>query len=191
MKQEELWKEVVGYEGIYEVSNLGNIKSLKRNVNTLFGKPRMQEEFILLKENLKGGYLGCNLSNNGSVKKVKIHRIVAISFIPNKENKPCVNHIDGNKKNNKLENLEWATYKENSVHASENGLSSTYWLGKGGKGYFANKKINQYDTSMNYIKTHDSATLASKEVGVNKSGIIRAANGKIQTSGGFKWKYID
>lgn len=187
----EIWKDIPGYEGCYQVSNLGNIKSLKRTVNTLFGRPKVQDEFIFLKENLKGGYLGVNLSNNGSVKKMKIHRLVAMAFISNPENKKCVNHIDGNKQNNHIENLEWVTYKENSVHASNIGLSSTYWSGKGGKGYFANMKINQYDLNMNFIKTHDSATLASKEVGIDKSCIIRAANGKIKQSKGFRWKYVN
>lgn len=106
---QEIWKDIVGYEGLYQVSNMGRVRSLKRN--------------IILKptSDMNGkGYYFVNLKR-GNPKK--IHRLVAKAFIPNPDNKPEVNHIDGNTKNNKIDNLEWCTHQENCVHY-------TYCLGQ-------------------------------------------------------------
>jgi hypothetical protein len=109
---EEVWKEVIGYEGLYQVSNLGKVKSIKKN--------------ILLKPVFdKRGYNMVSLYINGKGKTNKIHRIIAIAFIPNPENKPQVNHKDCNKNNNSVENLEWNTNRENIQHAYNNGLKQS------------------------------------------------------------------
>ena len=100
----EVWKKIEGFEN-YEVSNLGNVRS-----NHYF-KTRM-----LNQETVKG-YLRVSLCKNNKVKRFLVHRLVAIYFIENKENKPCVNHIDGNKKNNIVSNLEWCTHSENERHS--------------------------------------------------------------------------
>ena len=97
----EFWKPIYGYEGLYEVSNFGRVKSVK------FKKSRLKT----LYKNEKG-YLYTYLYKNGVREKLRIHRLVALAFIPNPENKPTVNHIDEDKSNNKVSNLEWATYKE-------------------------------------------------------------------------------
>jgi len=106
--ENEIWKDVKGYEGLYKVSNLGHIKNSK-------GK--------LLKPTLRSnGYLVKNLNKDGVKTQYKMHRIVCGAFIENPENKPDVNHIDGNKQNNKLTNLEWCNRSENMIHAVQTGL---------------------------------------------------------------------
>ncbi len=113
--KKEIWKPVPEYEGIYEVSNLGRIKSLSR------GK---RKEKILNPNS--GRYKNVFLSKNGDYCKMLLHRIVAIVFIPNPENKPQVNHKDGNKFNNEVSNLEWCTHQENMNHAYVTGLIPKY-----------------------------------------------------------------
>lgn len=111
---EELWKDIKGYEGLYQVSNLGNVKSLERlvyNQHNNYIKP----ERILKPRRKEDGYLQVYLYNNGK-KQAYVHRLVAESFIPNTDNKAQVNHIDFNKENNIVENLEWVTAVENLRH---------------------------------------------------------------------------
>lgn len=121
----EVWKDIKGYEGLYQVSNLGRVKSLARTWNA--GKNakinRYSPERIMRLEKMKKGYLRACLSKSGSREKILAHVIVAKMFIDNHENKPQVNHKDGNKQNNKASNLEFVTNKENNNHAWENGLN--------------------------------------------------------------------
>ena len=113
MKNEQ-WKDIEGYEGLYQISNLGRVKRLI-GIN-------IYKEHYLKPVKDRYGYLYVCLSKNNKHKVKTLHRLVAIYFIPNPDNKPCVNHIDGNKKNNKVENLEWCTYKENTCHAYKTSL---------------------------------------------------------------------
>lgn len=101
MENMEIWKEIVGYEN-YQVSSLGKVK----NSNNLILKPC-----------LNGNYYRHGFSKNNKSKQMKLHRLIAIAFIPNPENLPCINHIDGNKLNNSIENLEWCTHRNNQLHA--------------------------------------------------------------------------
>lgn len=118
---EETWKPIKGYEGLYEVSNFGRIKALEKRVDK--GKcHRSWKEHFLKYVVDQNGYFRTNLSKNGTNKTVKVHRIVAETFVENLENKKTVNHIDGNKQNNKVENLEWATQSENMKHACQTKL---------------------------------------------------------------------
>jgi len=123
--QQEIWKDIPGYEGLYKVSNLGNIKSLKR----LFlhqGKRLLQiNERILKPLVYKKGYPMVGIFKDGVTKKAYIHRLVAQTFIPNPENKQQVNHKDGNKQNNTASNLEWCTQSENIQHAFKTGLNKS------------------------------------------------------------------
>lgn len=123
---EEEWKPVVGYLGVYEVSNHGRIKSVDRAImvedfNRTYERSDKGKELSLNKHTQ--GYLTCSLTRNSITKTKYVHRLVAEAFLPNFNNHPMVNHIDGNKTNNCVENLEWCTSKENVIHSYETGLS--------------------------------------------------------------------
>ena len=118
---EEIWKDVIGYEGLYQVSNLGTIKSLSRTrKNHTNGIACVKER--MLNPSTSNGYKCVQLRKNCSGKFIAVHRLVALMFLNNTEDKPTVNHIDGNKLNNVVSNLEWATYTENNIHAIKNKL---------------------------------------------------------------------
>lgn len=106
----EIWKDIKGYEGLYQISNLGRVKSYKRN------------NIILKPGKTKRGYMVVSLCSKKSIKKVYIHRLVAQSFIKNINSFEQVNHIDGDKANNKVDNLEWVSAKDNVIHAYKNNL---------------------------------------------------------------------
>lgn len=116
----EEWRPVPGYEGMHEVSNFGRVKSLSFEVIGRGGKPRRKKELILKPGILGRFYHGVKLS--GMHRLLLVHRLVAQAFIPNPENKPYVNHIDGHKTNNHVSNLEWVTPAENNSHALKSGL---------------------------------------------------------------------
>ena len=119
--QTEIWKAVAGYEGLYEVSNTGKVRSLERI--TSVGRRGIGKE--LRQYLLPCGYLDVSLSSNGKVKHKRVHRLVANAFCENQDNKDEVNHIDGNKQNNNACNLEWCTKSENMIHAYQEGLQTT------------------------------------------------------------------
>lgn len=114
----EEWKNIEGYEGLYQVSNYGNIRSLDKTVNDYRGKEARTIKGKLLKPFDSGnGYLVISLHRNGKRKNFYVHRLVAIHFVKNTDNKKVVNHKDHNKSNNNAENLEWVTIKENVSHS--------------------------------------------------------------------------
>lgn len=122
---EEIWKDVVGCEGYYQVSNLGRIKSLDRQiVNRLGVVTNFSSKIMYLKAG-KFGYIIANINTSGYKRQVKAHRLVAMAFIPNPLNKPQVNHINGIKTDNRVENLEWCTASENRIHALKTGLANS------------------------------------------------------------------
>lgn len=125
----EVWKDINGYEGLYKVSNYSNVKSLQREVPRKKGANnstyRTVQEKILKKFKRGRGYNCVRLTKNGKSKNKKVSRLVANAFVPNPENKPQVNHIDGVKTNDLPVNLEWSTLKENHRHAKINGLKAT------------------------------------------------------------------
>lgn len=113
----EVWKDIAGYEGLYQVSNWGRVKSLKRFVrlrkeNDLRGY--YKDEKIISQNEHQGGYLKVDLFKNNIRESKKVHRLVAQAFIPNTNNYPCINHKDEDRKNNNADNLEWCTYKYNN-----------------------------------------------------------------------------
>jgi hypothetical protein len=109
----EAWKPVVGYEGIYEVSSLGRVRMLRR----MRSDGRTYPERIARVKPLTTGYLNMSLYKGGKEVRAFVHRLVAEAFIPNPESKPCINHKDGNRSNNAVENLEWCTQSENIRHS--------------------------------------------------------------------------
>ena len=118
----EVWKDVIDYEGYYQVSNLGRVRSVDREVYYRGGRVKKIKGNIMKLGLSKNGYPQLTIYKKGKQKSCRVHRLVANAFIPNDEDKPMVNHINGIKTDNRLENLEWCTAKENSNHAYEIGL---------------------------------------------------------------------
>lgn len=172
---QEEWKPVVGYEGLYEVSNFGRIKAFQKTVNK--GKCHRSWDEHFLKYGVDGcGYYRTNLAKNGMNRTVKVHRLVAEAFIPNPEGKPEVNHVDGNKQNNHVSNLEWCTHGENQNHAYRIGLKSV----DGSKNPAHKLTDEEVDfIRKNYIPRHpEFGTVAlSKKFGVHRKTISRITCG--------------
>lgn len=161
----EVWKDIKGYEGLYQVSNLGRVKSLW-----------YKRERILKPSKDRQGYLKVNLCRNNIRITYKVHRLVAEVFIPNPENKPQVNHINEIKNDNRMENLEWTTSKENINHGTRNQQVS--------------KPVNQYDLQWNLVAIYESLNEASRQTGVNQGNISAVCLGRYKTAGGFRWRYL-
>ena len=119
---EEIWKDIPSYEGYYQVSNLGNFRSLPRIIKYKSNGTRNYPSKALLTETTKDNYQRIVLMKDGIKTRYQAHRLVALTFIPNPDNKPFINHIDGNKSNNVVTNLEWCTASENMIHADNTGL---------------------------------------------------------------------
>lgn len=123
MTPTELWLQVKGYEGLYQVSNTGKIRSVDRWIDRSDTKTKVFYVGQIIKETFdKRGYKNVYLSINSNAKRFRVHRLVAIAFLDNPENKSQVNHKDGDKQNNHVDNLEWSTDEENRNHAIEHGL---------------------------------------------------------------------
>lgn len=121
MEVGEVWKDIIGYKGLYQVSNSGKVKSLHRRRRNKHSTAIVYERLLKIHISARG-YIRARLCKNNAYTNFSVHRLVAIAFIPNPENKPCVNHINGIKTDNRIENLEWVTLSENAQHAIKNGL---------------------------------------------------------------------
>lgn len=155
----EIYRDVKGYEGIYQVSNLGNVKSVRNNK-------------ILKQTNHRYGYKLVSVSVGGKHKELTVHRLVAQAFIPNESKLRDVNHIDGNKTNNNVENLEWVSHSDNIKH-SYNVL-----------------KQRRNDVSVKCVETgviYPSCKAASELTGINKCSINHVINGIARKAGGYTW----
>lgn len=156
LSNKEVWKDIEGYEGLYQISNLGRVKSLPK----IRGRT-LVEERILSPVLGNRGYKMIMLYKNNGNKRFSIHRLIAKAFIPNISNKPYINHKDGNKLNNSIENLEWCTCRENIIHALNMGLMNYVIAPKGAKA--KNAALKQED--VNYIR--NTFIPRDKNFGVN------------------------
>ena len=186
----EVWKDIKGYEGKYMVSNQGRVMSLGRDV--MFGRHIRHIEPKILKPNKYPiGYSYVMFFPNNKAKIKKIHRLVAEAFIPNPENKPCINHINGRKDDNRVENLEWCSYSENTQHSiCVLGHDHVYRINKGkfGKDNPNSKIILQIKNGVVIAEFYGAAE-AQRKTGVDASGIIKCCKNKQQNTGGYQWKY--
>ncbi len=181
MKKEK-WKDIRGYEGLYKISNLGRVKSLwpcRRG-----SKPR-----ILKNLKQKVGYSGIELCKNKKHTRFNIHRLVGIAFIKNPLNKPQVNHINGVKTDNRVENLDWCTRSENEYHSyralgKKAGLSNKF-----GKLHPASRPVIQLDKENNYVAEFECAADAARKCGFSEEGIRLVCMKKTNSSGGFRWVF--
>lgn len=169
----ELWLPIKGFEGLYEVSSFGKVKSLDRRVEYTHrwgSKTTMKQVGKIKNLSFTGsGYLFVGLSKNGIPYPKDVHRIVATHFIPNPENKKCVNHKDGNKLNNCVDNLEWCTYSENITHAMKNGLTKL----NGGDNPYARGVVIEKEGIMVEFKTQREAAkyIGTKDINVSAAKI--------------------
>lgn len=164
---EEIWKDIEGYEELYAVSNLGNVKNLKTNRVFTQKSPK----------SLRGGYKSVNLPN----KIIKIHRLVAKAFVDNPENKNVVNHIDGNKLNNRADNLEWVTTAENTRLGYITGNNKV-----------TKRAVYQIDKDNDkIIKKFESLQDARLITGIDDGSICKVCKGRQNTAGGYKWEFVD
>lgn len=189
MNQEEIWKDVIGYEGAYQVSNLGRVKNVERGIHGASDSIRIIRERIRVQRTSRNGYKMTILSKDNKQKNCTIHRLVALAFIPNPNNLPEVNHIDGDKSNNNSSNLEWTDRSGNNSHALRTGLRISCFAGKRGKLHPDSKEVFQYDLEGNYITSFESTCEAHRQTGVNSKLISHCALGKQKYAGKYIWKY--
>lgn len=172
----EEWRYVVGYEGLYQVSDQGRVKSLVR-------KGRKRER--ILKPGIgRGGYLLVVLSAGGKQKTLNVHRLVCEAFHENPDGKTQVNHINENKTDNRACNLEWSTAKENCNHGTRNERMAK------GIAKALSKPVGQYTRDGELVKIWPSAIEIQRQVGFSQGSISQVARGKYKQAYGFIWKYV-
>lgn len=178
MTLKEIWKDVSSFEGLYQISNFGRVKSLPKKKG--YGVGYIQREHIM-QNSFNGEYYFVTLRKQNKSYRCYIHRLVASAFLENKAKKREVNHINGDKTDNRVVNLEWCTRSENAVHAWKTGLQRWTEESKEKKG----RAVVCVDTGVEYY----SATNASEHTGVDKRNIRSCCAGRRATAGGYKWAY--
>lgn len=175
---EEIWKDIKGYEGLYQVSNLGRVKSLQHERNNgkgfcvVNGRILKQSRNFSKRHNeLMYPYVSFHNKSNVSSKKIFVHRLVAESFLPNPNNYPCINHKDEDKANNNVNNLEWCTYKYNNKYGTRLEKANNTKQIKG-----ICKKVGEFNDEMLLINEYNSITEAAKNKGVKKTCISNVCN---------------
>lgn len=186
----EVWVDVIGFEGYYQVSNLARVKSLARYVNSKGSSVRLIKEKILTTQHFDTGYCYVVLSKDGTSYNVLLHRLVAEAFIPNPENKPEVNHKDGDKDNNFDWNLEWATPSENIQHAYSLGLQVS--SSKDHMIDMCEKAMPKVKKAVRCVETgqlFSSMKEAAEELGLWKGAVYEYFN-KLRPVGGYTFEKV-
>lgn len=165
--------QIKGYEGLYLVTSDGTVIGQKS------GKTLRQCRSPT-------GYVRVKLYKNAVPKCYMVHRLVASAFLPNESNKSQVNHKDGNKENNNVDNLEWVTQSENQIHAYINGLNTTRFAIEATK-----KRVVQKSIDGDILNTYDSLSDAGRAIGIPVSNITHCCKGRIRHAGGYVWEYLD
>lgn len=190
--------DIKNYDGRYKIGDKGTVIGVSRSKDNRYNN----KQWILKQYEDKNGYMYVTLQKDKKRKTIKVHRLVAEHFIENENNYPCVNHIDSNRKNNDVSNLEWVTHKQNMEHAVKNHrfdnmakLNSKRMKGNKLNGYiYANeitkKKIIQCDLDDNFIKEYESISEASRQTGINIMSISCCANKKRKSGGGYLWHFV-
>jgi len=180
----EIWKDAFGYEGSYMVSNLGRIKSVERKI----ADGRLRKSIIMAQsKHCNDGYMQVCLRKNGASSVQKVHRIIAFTFISNPENKPTVNHINGVRDDNRVENLEWATVKENVQHSFDYLGRKSTWYKRFGVDHPQTRQVLCITNGKKYLSPRDAAS----DLGLNHKCIRNVCCGQIKTLKGYSFKYID
>ena len=176
----EIWKDIQGYEGKYQVSNLGNVKSLNYHGTC--------KERILIPGKTTNGYLFVSLSKNSKVKNFKIHRLAAQAFIENTENLLEVNHIDENKLNNRVDNLEWCSHEYNINYGTRSARELETRKLKKCKN--AERTVLQFTKDGKFVNEYKSISEAERFTEINQGNICSCCKGRrYKTAGGYIWKY--
>lgn len=191
MKNKEIWKDIYfeengviwDYRGLYQVSNLGRVKSLKFYCNA--NKKYYDRELILKLRKDKYGYMRVMLSKDNKRYFFTVHKLVGKTFLDNPNSLPQINHINGIKSDNRIRNLEYCTAKENTRHAFKIGLCKRKHRGEH---HFA-RRVIQYDLLENFIKRWDCIMDIEEQLKINGSNIGQCCRGKRKTAGGFRWEY--
>ena len=170
--ENEIWKDIPDYEGFYMVSNYGRVRSLYNY---------KRDGTNILRPRLKNGYYQLGLRKNNKRKWIAIHRLVALAFIPNSNNFPCINHKDENPLNNNVNNLEWCTVKYNNCYGTR--------LERVANSNKTKKIILKYDLEGNFIEEYKSISEAGRKNNVGIGNIISCCKGKYKQMGGYIWKY--
>lgn len=189
---DEIWKPVLGYEGLYEVSNHERVRSISRMVINSNGVGERRSPGKLLKQYMGDvGYYCVTLCKDGVPKKKRVHDLVCSAFHGPRPEGMEVLHLDGTRTNNMPENLMWGTRSDNMrdpiCKAKRIAASKALWAN--GRMEFKKKSVEQYDTRGNLIAEFESASAASRETGLMRESISRACRGESKSAGGYTWKF--
>lgn len=187
--EEEIWKPVVGYDGLYVVSSVGRVRSLERVIMKSNGCRMTVKTIILKPSSDHHGYLFVYICGKDKPKRKYIHVLVAKAFIPNYDNKPCVDHINGDPRDNRVENLRWCTHKENCNFDLARKRKSIAHTGKFGRDSSRYKTVLQYKKDGTFIRSFCGAREAGRELHLNPSNISSVCRGDRMYAGGYIWKY--
>lgn len=181
---DEIWRNIPNYEGLYKVSNLGRVRSVDRLVTYKNGVHHLHKGKLISYDTDVNGYYYIYLYKHGKRKAFKVHRLVALAFISNPHHYPCINHKDENRQNNNVNNLEWCTVKYNNNYGHHAIKERKSMLNNKLK----SKPVLQYTKDGKFINEWPSCAEAGRH-GFDPSSVIRCCKGRSKTCGGYKWKY--